>query len=39
MTPKRAIAVCVPEFMVLGIEPNTMNRFMHSNSHEVLFVT
>ncbi len=21
-----------------GIEPNIMNRFMHSNSHEVLFV-
>ena len=21
-----------------GIKPNTMNRFMHSNSHEVLFV-
>jgi hypothetical protein len=21
-----------------GLDPNTMNRFMHSNSHEVLFV-
>ncbi len=21
-----------------GIKPNPMNRFMHSNSHEVLFV-
>ena len=38
MTPKRAGTVCAPEFMVLGIAPNIMNRFMHSNSHEVLFV-
>jgi len=24
--------------MLLGIDPNSMNRFMHSNWHEVLFV-
>jgi len=36
--PKGVKAVCAPEFMVLGIDPNTMNRFMPSNSHEVLFV-
>jgi hypothetical protein len=29
--------VCAPEFMVLGM-PNTMDRFMLSNRHEVLFV-
>ena len=33
-----AKAACVTEFMVLGGWPNTMNRFMQSNSHEVLFV-
>ncbi len=31
-------AACGTEFMVLGGLPNTMDRFMHSNSHEVLFV-
>ena len=36
--PKGVSVVCAPEFMVLGIHPNTMNRFMPSNSHEVLFV-
>lgn len=36
--PKGVKVVCAPEFMVLGIDPNTMNRFMHSNLHEVLFV-
>jgi hypothetical protein len=30
--------VCHP-FMVLGLMPNTMNRFVRSNTHEVLFVT
>ena len=33
-----AKAACVTEFMVLGDLPNIMNRFMHTNSHEVLFV-
>jgi hypothetical protein len=32
------VTVCAPEFMMLGIRPNIMDRFMLSNPHEVLFV-
>jgi hypothetical protein len=38
LTRSWEVTVCAPEFMVLGARPNTMDRFMHSNSHEVLFV-
>ncbi|MDP2369807.1 hypothetical protein [Rhodoferax sp.] len=31
-------SACAPEFMALGFRPNPMDRFMQSNSHEVLFV-
>ncbi|MEI8171012.1 MAG: hypothetical protein WCG50_15145 [Rhodoferax sp.] len=37
-SPQAASAICAPKFMVLGLFPNTMNRFKHSYSHEVLFV-
>jgi hypothetical protein len=33
-----ASAEGVTPFMVLGSSPNTMNRFKHSDSNEVLFV-
>ena len=32
-------AVRATEFMALGSLSSTMDRFMHSNKHEVLFVT
>jgi hypothetical protein len=36
--PEEGETVCAPAFMVLGFMPSMMNRFMLSNSHEVLFV-
>ncbi len=36
--PKEVENVLCTRVHGAGIEPNIMNRFMHSNSHEVLFV-
>jgi hypothetical protein len=39
MSAPALVMVCAPEFMAVGLSPSAMNRFMHSNLHEVLFVT
>ncbi len=36
--PKEDKSSLYPRVHGAGIKPNIMNRFMHSNSHEVLFV-